>query len=127
MNFREEKILNLNDWTTMRFVYTTALLFSVFSMQCQAIDPQETPTSAKTLPGMKTFTVTKRNITEWSEYPGVVGSRNYVDVIAQVMGRINAVHVQVGQPVKKGDLLVELDSPGGVISVNSPQNGFSVC
>jgi len=74
-------------------------------------------------PSVKIFTVAKRDIPEWSEYHGVVGSRNYVDVIGQVMGRIKAVHVQVGQVVKKGELLIELDGPGGVILVNSPQDG----
>ncbi len=33
-----------------------------------------------------------------------------MDVIAQVMGRVKAVHVQAGQKVAGGDLLVELDS-----------------
>ena len=69
-------------------------------------------------PSVKIFTVAKRDIPEWSEYHGVVGSRNYVDVIGQVMGRIKAVHVQVGQVVKKGELLIELDGPGGVILVH---------
>ncbi|MFO1461049.1 MAG: efflux RND transporter periplasmic adaptor subunit [Verrucomicrobiota bacterium] len=47
---------------------------------------------------------------EWGEFHGFVRSRNKVDVIAQVMGRVKAVHVQAGQKVAAGDLLVELDS-----------------
>ena len=47
---------------------------------------------------------------EWGEFHGFVRSRNKVDVIAQVTGRVKAVHVQAGQKVAAGDLLVELDS-----------------
>jgi macrolide-specific efflux system membrane fusion protein len=34
---------------------------------------------------------------------------NYVDVGAQVSGQIQAIHVAIGDEVKKGDLLVEID------------------
>ena len=59
---------------------------------------------------VKTFTVEQRTVPEWSEYHGVVASRNSVNVIALVMGRIKAVHVKAGQWVRKGELLVEMES-----------------
>lgn len=41
---------------------------------------------------------------------GVLQANSLVAVGAEVSGRINAVHVKLGQAVKAGDLLVELDS-----------------
>lgn len=40
---------------------------------------------------------------------GVLQARTRVDVGAQVSGQIKTLHVQLGQDVKKGDLLVSLD------------------
>ena len=51
-----------------------------------------------------------KTVPVWSEYHGKVESRNKVELIALVMGRIKAVHVKAGQSVIKGDKLVELYS-----------------
>ncbi len=40
---------------------------------------------------------------------GVLQPRTYVDVGAQVSGQLEALHVQVGDAVRKGDLLAEID------------------
>ncbi|MFY7856218.1 MAG: biotin/lipoyl-binding protein, partial [Rubrivivax sp.] len=40
---------------------------------------------------------------------GVLQARHKVDVGAQVSGQIQQIHVQLGQQVKKGELLVSLD------------------
>ncbi len=40
---------------------------------------------------------------------GVLQPRTYVDVGAQVSGQLEALHVQVGDSVRKGDLLAEID------------------
>ena len=41
---------------------------------------------------------------------GVLEANSLVSVGAEVSGRIEAVHVALGQDVKKGDLIVEIDS-----------------
>lgn len=41
---------------------------------------------------------------------GVLGANSLVSVGAEVSGRIEAVHVALGQNVQKGDLIVEIDS-----------------
>jgi macrolide-specific efflux system membrane fusion protein len=41
---------------------------------------------------------------------GVLGANSLVSVGAEVSGRIEAVHVSLGQDVQKGDLIVEIDS-----------------
>lgn len=54
--------------------------------------------------------VTAESTPEWAEYYGVVDSRTRVDVIARVAGRVKAIHVKAGSQVRKGDLLLELES-----------------
>ncbi len=49
------------------------------------------------------------NITQLVQAAGVLQAKTRVDVGAQVSGQIQTLHVQLGQAVKKGDLLVSLD------------------
>ena len=67
-----------------------------------------TAPNAKASP-ISTVTVTQRIVPEWSEYHGMVASRNQVHLIALVPGRVKAVHATTGQRVRKGQILVELE------------------
>ena len=49
------------------------------------------------------------DITQLVQAAGVLQPRVKVDVGAQVSGQVQKIHVQLGQQVKKGDLLVSLD------------------
>lgn len=49
------------------------------------------------------------DITQTVQAAGVLQAKTRVDVGAQVSGQIQTIHVQLGQQVKKGDLLVSLD------------------
>ncbi|MFG6441325.1 efflux RND transporter periplasmic adaptor subunit [Roseateles sp. LKC17W] len=49
------------------------------------------------------------DITQAVQAAGVLQARTKVDVGAQVSGQIQTIHVQLGQQVKKGELLVSLD------------------
>ena len=49
------------------------------------------------------------DITQTVQAAGVLQAKTRVDVGAQVSGQIQTIHVQLGQRVKKGDLLVSLD------------------
>jgi membrane fusion protein, macrolide-specific efflux system len=60
-------------------------------------------------PPPATATVDKADITQLVQAAGVLQARTKVDVGAQVSGQIQTLHVQLGQQVKKGDLLVSLD------------------
>lgn len=63
---------------------------------------------ASTVP--TTVSVGRGNIEQTVLASGVLQANSLVAVGAEVSGRINAVHVSLGQNVKAGDLLVELDS-----------------
>lgn len=56
-----------------------------------------------------TAKVEKADITQVVQAAGVLQARTKVDVGAQVSGQIQTLHVQLGQQVKKGELLVSLD------------------
>lgn len=62
--------------------------------------PPAPPPSAK---------VEKADITQVVQAAGVLQAKTKVDVGAQVSGQIQTLHVQLGQQVKKGELLVSLD------------------
>lgn len=62
--------------------------------------PPPPPPSAK---------VAKADITQLVQAAGVLQAKTRVDVGAQVSGQIQTLHVQLGQQVKKGELLVSLD------------------
>lgn len=51
----------------------------------------------------------KSDITQLVQAAGVLQPRVKVDVGAQVSGQVKTLHVQLGQQVRKGDLLVSLD------------------
>ena len=62
------------------------------------------PTDAGTL-----VTVTRGNIEEVVTSQGKLEAKQYVDVGTQVSGQLKAIHVEIGDSVKKGQLLAEID------------------
>ena len=60
-------------------------------------------------PAPPTGEVTLADISQTVQAAGVLQPRLKVDVGAQVSGQVRQLHVQLGQQVKKGDLLVSLD------------------
>ncbi|WDY56383.1 efflux RND transporter periplasmic adaptor subunit [Pseudomonas sp. PSKL.D1] len=61
-----------------------------------------------TLP-VSTVTVTRADIESSVTALGTLQPRRYVDVGAQASGQIRKLHVEAGDPVRKGQLLVEID------------------
>jgi len=60
-------------------------------------------------PPPPTGVVALADITQAVQAAGVLQAKTKVDVGAQVSGQIQTLHVQLGQQVKKGELLVSLD------------------
>ncbi|KQY80251.1 efflux RND transporter periplasmic adaptor subunit [Pelomonas sp. Root1444] len=60
-------------------------------------------------PPPPTGVVALTDITQAVQAAGVLQAKTKVDVGAQVSGQIQTLHVQLGQQVKKGELLVSLD------------------
>ena len=67
---------------------------------------QVLPSGRDSLP---TVTVTRGDIENSVTSLGTLQPRRYVDVGAQASGQIRKIHVEAGDQVKEGDLLVEID------------------
>lgn len=74
---------------------------------------------ARTVPD--TVSVTRGDIETTVLASGVLEASSLVSVGAEVSGRIEAIHVTLGQDVKKGDLIAELDSLDQENAVKSAQ------
>lgn len=55
-------------------------------------------------------TVQRGDIEDLVTATGTLQPRDYVDVGAQVSGQVQTIHVEVGDQVKQGDLLIEIDA-----------------
>ena len=67
---------------------------------------QVLPSGRDSLP---TVAVTRGNIENSVTSLGTLQPRRYVDVGAQASGQIRKIHVEAGDQVKEGELLVEID------------------
>ncbi len=56
-----------------------------------------------------TGTVTRGTLEDAVSATGALEAKEYVDIGAQVSGILQKIHIQIGQSVKKGDLLAEID------------------
>ena len=64
----------------------------------------------KDKPAERTFAAVQRgSIEDLVTATGILQPRDYVDVGAQVSGQLHRIHVEVGDEVKSGDLLAEID------------------
>lgn len=72
-----------------------------------------------------TVAVTRGNIEQTVLASGVLQANSLVSVGAEVSGRIDLVNVKLGQDVKKGDLLAEIDSLNQVNSIKAAQAALS--
>lgn len=64
---------------------------------------------ANTQQALQTTKVFKDDIQNLVTATGILEPRDYVDVGAQVSGQLEHLHVDIGDNVKKGDLLAEID------------------
>ena len=61
------------------------------------------------IPAVRVDTATTTDITSYVSGPATVEPRVSVDVSANIMGKVAGIYVTEGQPVAKGDLLLELE------------------
>jgi macrolide-specific efflux system membrane fusion protein len=72
-----------------------------------------------------TATVTRGDIENTVTAVGNVQPKNYVDVGAQVSGQIKTLKVNIGDKVKKGDLLAEIDAQVQAARVESDKDNLT--
>ncbi|RVU47466.1 efflux RND transporter periplasmic adaptor subunit [Rubrivivax rivuli] len=88
--------------TRLRWLLILALAAGAYA-GWRALNPPPPP------PPPPSAKVEKADITQLVQAAGVLQAKTKVDVGAQVSGQIQTLHVQLGQQVKKGELLVSLD------------------
>ncbi|MDO4433223.1 MAG: efflux RND transporter periplasmic adaptor subunit [Alysiella sp.] len=66
-----------------------------------------------------TETVKRGKISQTVSATGEIAATNLVDVGAQVSGQIKRMHVQIGDVVKQGDLIAEIDNVNQINEVNT--------
>lgn len=88
--------------TRLRWVLILALAGAGYA-GWRALNPPPPP------PPPPSAKVEKADIIQLVQAAGVLQAKTKVDVGAQVSGQIQTLHVQLGQQVKKGELLVSLD------------------
>ena len=69
-----------------------------------------------------TETVKRGDISQTVSATGEIAATNLVDVGAQVSGQIKKMHVQIGDEVKAGDLIAEIDNVTQVNEVNTKKS-----
>ena len=80
-----------------RYLYIVIFILVIFYIQSQASD-------------MKIAVAQKRSIIFFSEIPAIVISKNSVTISSKLMGYVKGLKVDVGDKVKKGEILLKIDS-----------------
>ncbi len=80
-----------------KYLYAVICVLLIFYTQSQASE-------------IKTFTAQKQTITLFSEVPSFVIPKNSVVISSKLMGYIKDLNVDVGDKVKKGEVLLKIDS-----------------
>ncbi len=75
---------------------------------------------------VKTVVVKKEYISEYFEYAGSVESFNKINVLPEITGRIKKMYKNIGETVKKGNLLFELEDTLYKAQYEQAKAGLSV-
>ncbi len=87
-------------------------LLAVSALACGCSDPKPPAASPISVdPTVKVVHALPRTIVRTVEQPGVIGVYERTATYAKVSGYVRKWHVDIGDAVKKGDLLVELTAP----------------
>jgi RND family efflux transporter MFP subunit len=89
-----------------------ALALLALGAGCDQASTSQAPPQAKVAPPPPVVAVSQpaeREIVEWDEYTGRFDAVETVEVRARVSGHLTQVRFKDGQPVKRGDVLFEID------------------
>jgi membrane fusion protein, macrolide-specific efflux system len=85
------------------------IILIIIGLACAAGWAVFSPSADRTADTHATATVSRADIEETVTAQGKLEPKEYVDVGAQVSGQLQRVHVQIGDMVKKGQLMAEID------------------
>lgn len=100
------------------------LLFTIFIAGCKKEEKKstgQTEMETQTLFAVDTIKVAKGEISDYIKLTGDVKSKRDVQIFPDQSGKIANIYVRLGQEVRKGQILVDIDpSKPGMIYSNSP-------
>ncbi|WP_223700678.1 efflux RND transporter periplasmic adaptor subunit [Sutcliffiella deserti] len=102
----------------------TALFLLLFTTACSEKEITSQNTEINKIP-VSVVNVTEKNISNTIELIGLAVPETQVPLLTASPLTVTQVHVKVGDPVNKGDLLVTLDAGAANEQVNQAQNAVS--
>ncbi len=108
----------------MRSFRKTAALVLAASMLMTACSRQEVPAAEPEVLAVAAATVEKGTMTHESAFSGRVAPAESVAVIGKASGTVKKTYFEVGDTVKAGDLLYEIDPVDIMLSVNQAQAAY---
>src|SRR5512136_1404396 len=103
-----------------RLIFSIITIFVALALVgCQA---QAAPKAA-TAP--QTATIQRGNLTALLSAAGAVSARSQVSLMFQTSGQVKSINVKVGDQVKAGQVLAQLDVPDLEISLAKAQNALA--
>jgi len=100
---------------------TAPVLLSACSVAKGDTPPESDAPSVKSV---QVITLQKTRVGETLELTGIVSGRSQTMLSAKAPGRIQAVYADVGDSVKKGDLLVQLAGDEVAVSLQTARSGY---
>lgn len=107
-----------------RLFLIVALLFLLASCGSKITPGQKVEAAQESVSGVKTALVQKQKITDEYEASGLTKSKNIAAIAAKVMGTITSMRVEPGQTVKKGQVLVTIESADAQAKVDQAKEGL---
>jgi RND family efflux transporter MFP subunit len=101
----------------------TSLLLLLLCTACGNGAPAQQET-APAKPELRTAQVLREDIHEHIRGMGVVRARQEVELSAEISGRIAALHRSIGDEVRAGDVIVELESESRLIALEKKKAQF---
>lgn len=118
-NFMENLYLTKKQWYYLGAVLGVCLIYFAFTHFKDSEAPQ------KTIPYVRTVTVGTQTGSNYDVYPGEVRGRYESNLAFQVTGKIIRRQANLGDTVKAGDVLMEIDPRDVNESVNSARAAVS--
>jgi HlyD family secretion protein len=90
--------------TKVRWVLAVIIWFLLVSCPFSVLNSKR-----QRLPAIRTDKVVRTDVKSYVSGPATINPRVNVEISSNIMGKITKIYVREGQPVKKGDLLLELE------------------
>lgn len=112
---------NLNQSTWRWKIATLGLCTSLLGCNApNSASDEKDSTSAKqsALDRVSAGPATKKTLKLFTEQPGRVEAFESVPILSKISGYVSSIHVDIGDPVKKGDVLLRIHAPEYLDQVN---------